>query len=154
MATKQTILKAFEILKVNYPAYFNAREEEQVNILMKEWANAFETVPDGQLLRAVSMITKKSMFFPTINEADEIIKKQGYIELMNLNTYKKKVEMYKEYETATAKDVDEWVDLHRFLHDDRPWTTKDFYEYRATAKQAVEDAKALLTKEQKEELGL
>lgn len=154
MADKKTILKAFSMLRAKYPNYFKDKSTAQIDYLISLWANNFKRTPDERLLSAVNLVIRDSNFFPDVDKVQDKLVRVTWIEDQKKTTYLSRVRTLEEMESATKTDVENWVDVRRFLFPTESCTTKDFKEHLEIARQQVEKAKAELTEDQRRELNI
>lgn len=154
MATRNTINRAFVIFQQTYPGYFKGKTAEQLETILSVWANNFKHTPDSRFMEAVELVINDLKFFPSIVEMDDKCHRADMIANQKLVTYQARVDHLKELEEATEAQIEHWVDMRRFLFPDESCTTKDFKERIDVARAQVEKAKAELSADQKEALGL
>lgn len=140
MASKQTIIDVFNRLMVRFPGYME-KNKESIQSTMGMWTVAFKYTPDDVLLRATQLIIESERaYFPNIAEIDERARRVVLIDNQKIATYEGRLETYNKYKDATPDEIDAWVDMQRFIYQDRGWTTKDFKEMVETFKDQLNKA--------------
>lgn len=138
MASKETIQRAFVVLRGRYPNYFKTNTD--LTSTMTRWAREFKDTPDEVFTKAVDLVCKVSAYFPQPYELEESIRRVGYIESQKVATYLARLKTYNEYKNATTEEVDAWVDMMRAIHIERGWTTKDFKQYVEDSKEQLNES--------------
>lgn len=124
MANKETIQRAFVVLRSRYPNYFKTKED--LSYTMALWLNEFKNVPNETLLHAVNLICASCAYFPNTAQVADKIQRADWIASQKIATYLGRLETYTRYKNATQTQIDTWVDLQRVIDDSKGWTTKDF----------------------------
>ena len=128
MADRKTIARAFNKLLIRFPAYME-KNKDKLQSTMNMWVAAFKETPDDVLLKATEMIIESDQaYFPNTAEVEEKVRRAVLINNQKIVTYQARLGLYLGYTAATPEEIDAWVDLHRAIHTERGWTTKDFKE--------------------------